>query len=331
MGNFALVGTRTTGRSGGSSVIVPPAYTGSIPAGARRLDCPTAQAIVLARIRAVDDTDALRAAALGRQLRLSPVASSNGVPAPPPMPAPRGTPQSVGSDGAAFFDELGDALAVNGPVTHEQRNAISAARSLGVGVGLHPTTGGGAHPAELQAVVTTGLHELAHQSVAGSREVNGWSINLGLGEESTNGGLEQRAVIAKYFWGPVPAAEAVYPHALRASDGQPLNGDKRYRIHFARGERPPVDGFWSLTVYGRDEFLVPNAAGRYSISGDTPGLRTNADGSLDVLLQHDAPVGHESNWLPVPRGPFNLNMRLYLPRAPILDGTYPYPPITVMA
>lgn len=92
---------------------------------------------------------------------------------------------------------------------------------------------------------------------------------------------------------------------------------------------PPVDAFWSLTVYGPDMFLVPNAAGRYVVGGDTPGLVTGADGCIDVLLQRDAPPVPQVNWLPVPAGALNLIMRLYLPRAPILDGTYQYPPIEV--
>jgi hypothetical protein len=75
-------------------------------------------------------------------------------------------------------------------------------------------------------------------------------------------------------------------------------------------------------------FLVPNPAGRYSLSGDTPGLESDGDGGLDVYLQHDPPAGHEGNWLPVPGGPFNVVMRLYLPGEPILDGTYDYPPVT---
>ena len=86
-----------------------------------------------------------------------------------------------------------------------------------------------------------------------------------------------------------------------------------------------------MTVYGPDMFLVPNPANRYSISGDTPGLVRNTDGSLDLFLQQQPPPAGPANWLPVPAGPFNLVMRCYLPRAPILDGSYAYPPITVTA
>jgi hypothetical protein len=330
MGGFGLVGTRATDGRAGSWAIVPPGYDGPIPDGTDRLDCPTPQAFVLGRVRAVDDADAAEAAAVGRRMRLAPLDPADpGAGAAPAMAAPAGTPQSVGANGVRFFDELGDALAVNPPVTAEQRAAIEAAADLGVGPGEHPGEDG-SHADVLRRAVEAGLTDLEDTDAVGVRNVNGWAVNLGLGTPETDRGLRERAIVARYFWGPVPAEEAVYPRAVSADDGQPLDGAKRYRIRFAAGRQPPVDGFWSLTAYGPDMFLVPNPAGRYSVSGDTPGLVTNADGSLDVLLQHDPPAGREANWLPVPAGPFNVIMRLYLPRAPITDGTYEYPEITVL-
>jgi hypothetical protein len=246
------------------------------------------------------------------------------------MPAPAGTPQTVGSNGIEFFDELGDALAVNTPVTAEQRGAIAAAAELGIGPGRRPSETADGDADILGRAAAEGLRALQDAEGVDVRNVNGWDINLDLGTPETDRGLQERAVVARYFWAPVPAEEAVYPQATEASDGHPLDGAKRYLVHFPAGGLPPVDAFWSLTVYGPDMFLVPNRAGRYSLSGDTPGLSPNADGSLDVLLQHEPPEGREANWLPVPDGPFNLTMRLYLPRSPILDGTYDYPPISVI-
>lgn len=349
MGGFGLVGTRATGGRAGSWAIVPPDHDGPIPDDAERLDCPTNQAFLLGRIRAVDEADAADAVAVGRLFglrALTPAGRSEAAAEPPAMPPPPGTPQTVGANGIAFFDELGDALAVNPPVTDEQRAAIEAAAELGIGPGRHPAAasngtdstdstdsgneGDGNGAAEvLRQAVTDGLRELEDAEGVGIREVNGWAVNLDLGTAETDGGLKERAFVARYFWGPVPAEEAVYPRAIEASDGRPLDGAKHYRIHFPSRGLPPVEAFWSLTVYGPDMFLVPNPTGRYSLSSDTPGLATNADGSLDVYLQHDPPAGHESNWLPVPDGRFNLIMRLYLPGEPILDGTYEYPPVAV--
>ena len=83
--------------------------------------------------------------------------------------------------------------------------------------------------------------------------------------------------------------------------------------------------FWSLTLYGLDGFLVPNNAHRYAIGDRTPSLRRNADGSLDIFIQHDPPPGHEGNWLPSPSAPFTLMTRMYLPEPAVLDGQYRLP------
>jgi hypothetical protein len=333
MGGFGLLGTRATGGRAGSWAIVPPDYDGPLPGDADRLDCPTNQAFLLGRIRAVDDADAADAGAVARRWRLRAVGSGDG--AAPSMPRPPGTPASVGADGIAFFDELGDALAINRPVTDEQRAAIDAAADLGIGPGRHPAEGGNGGNRGNEALrpgLAAGMRELRDRAGVGVRTVNGWAVNLDLGTPETDRGLRERAIVARYFWGPVPAEEAVYPRAVEASDGRPLDGGggKRYRIHFPPGGLPPVEAFWSLTVYGADMFLVPNPAGRFSLSGDTPGLEPNDDGGLDVYLQADPPRGREGNWLPIPDGPFNVIMRLYLPGEPILDGTYDYPPITAI-
>ena len=115
MGDFALVGTRTTGGRGGTWVITPPGYKGAIPSGSHRLAAPTNQAILLGRIRAVDDADAVAASAEFSPMTLAPVDTA--APPAPAMAAPAGTPQSVGANGVAFFDEVGDALVANPPVT----------------------------------------------------------------------------------------------------------------------------------------------------------------------------------------------------------------------
>jgi hypothetical protein len=330
MGDFALVGTRTSGGRAAAFVIVPPGYEGAVPAGHDRLAAPTNQAMMLGRIRAVDDADARAAAAIGDQIRLNPLAATGS--APRAMPPPAGTPQSVGTNGIAYFDELGDALAVNAPVTSAQRAAIEAAAVLGVGAGMHPSAASAVtNTAVLTDAIEAGFGALSGANIDGRRTINGWDVNTKLGGQDDDANLQRQAVIAKFFWGPVPAAEAVYPRATAASDGQPLDGTKRYRIRFAPGATPPVDAFWSVTAYGPDMFLVPNSANRYSISGDTPDLVIANDGTIDIALQHEPPTEADLNWLPVPAGPFNVIMRCYLPRAPIVDGTYSYPPIAVVA
>jgi hypothetical protein len=106
------------------------------------------------------------------------------------------------------------------------------------------------------------------------------------------------------------------------------NGAHDYRIHFAAGHLPPARYFWSLTNYNQAFFLVRNPINRYEIGNRSPGLRYNADGSLDVYLQRSTPTGHQANWLPSPAGTFEVTLRLYGPRATALNRTYVYPAIT---
>src|SRR5262249_45341937 len=111
------------------------------------------------------------------------------------------------------------------------------------------------------------------------------------------------------------------------SDGKPLNGAHRYVIHIAKGDLPPVNAFWSVTMYNAEHFFVDNPLNRYAIkSGDK--LTFNPDGSLDLYVQHDSPgKDKEANWLPAPQGDFNLILRMYWPKAAVFDGTWKPPAV----
>jgi len=133
-----------------------------------------------------------------------------------------------------------------------------------------------------------------------------------------------RAATAKIGLGANVAEESVYYVAASDVHGQALSGQTPYRLRFAADQLPPVGthGFWSVTVYNADRFLVANPIDRYSIGDRTPGLRRNDDGSLDVDLRAHSPGGHRPNWLPTPAGPFTLVMRIYVPDAAVLDGSW---------
>lgn len=125
--------------------------------------------------------------------------------------------------------------------------------------------------------------------------------------------------------------DAVYPISTQDAEGNDYDGSEyRYVMHFDKGELPPVEGFWSLTLYDKDLFFVPNAIDRYNLSQDDP-LVMNPDGSLDLYIQADAPGGDkEANWLPAPRGEFKLVLRVYGPskeQPSILDGSWTPPPV----
>ena len=154
--------------------------------------------------------------------------------------------------------------------------------------------------------------------------VNGWTTTMQCGVPGN--GILLRAACAKVLPAVNVAQEAVYWTATVDSSGQTLNGQHDYVLHFPAGQLPPNDAFWSLTMADAQDHFVDNPINRYSV-GDRSNLVPTADGSVDIYLQNAAPAGYESNWLPAPAGDFKLWLRVYLPGASILDGTYNVPPV----
>lgn len=155
--------------------------------------------------------------------------------------------------------------------------------------------------------------------------VNGWSLISGCGEPGN--GLILQAACAKTLPAVNVPQEAMYWTAKVDGRGQTLSGAYNYILHFPAGQLPPNNAFWSLTLGDAKNHFVPNPLNRYSVS-DRSGLTQNPDGSTDIYIQNTAPAGHESNWLPAPTGNFILWLRVYLPGAAILSGSYKVPPVT---
>jgi hypothetical protein len=155
--------------------------------------------------------------------------------------------------------------------------------------------------------------------------VNGWRVERGLGRYGTDYPL--RALVTLIGLGANLAEDAVYPMANVDGDGKALSGANRYVIHFPAGELPPANAFWSVTMYDDNQFLVHNPLDRFAL-GDRDPLRFNADQSLDLYIQTAAPgPDKQANWLPAPKGGFNVILRIYHPKAAVLDGTWEPPPI----
>ena len=156
-------------------------------------------------------------------------------------------------------------------------------------------------------------------------KVNGWTTMCGCGESGS--GLLLRAACNVTFMGPINVSqEAMYWTTSKDGAGHTLSGVHEYRLHFASGQLPPNNAFWSLTMGDAGNRFVPNPINRYSVS-DRSGLVPNGDGSVDIHIQHAVPTGHESNWLPAPTGNFILWLRVYLPSQAVLDGEYKVPPV----
>ncbi|MFN2196739.1 MAG: DUF1214 domain-containing protein [Anaerolineales bacterium] len=156
-------------------------------------------------------------------------------------------------------------------------------------------------------------------------KINGWVTMFGCGVPGS--GMLMRAACIRMFPGPINVPqEAMYWRTSLDGAGHTLAGGHDYTLHFPPGGLPPNEAFWSLTMADAKERFVANPINRYSVS-DRSGLVPNADGSIDIYIQNAAPAGHEFNWLPAPAGKFRLWLRVYIPAAAILNGTYELPPV----
>jgi len=179
----------------------------------------------------------------------------------------------------------------------------------------------------LDKAATDGLKGMYAKIPTVARVVNGWSMNTDTMGVYGDFYLK-RAIVAMLGLGANQPDDAVYPLNIADADGKPLVGEHNYVLHFNKEELPPVDAFWSVTMYDEAGFQVANPINRFAI-GDRDELKYNADGSLDLYLQHESPGSEkESNWLPSPTiGKLGVTMRLYAPKAQISDGRWNPPSI----
>ena len=169
-----------------------------------------------------------------------------------------------------------------------------------------------------------GIEQKATTQSPTGHTANGWRIlPMTVGNFGTN--YQIRAIVALIALGANLSADAVYPTTYVDAEGKPLNGANHYVLHFDKGQTPPVNAFWSVSMYGPDSFFVENPINRYAISSWMQ-LQHGSDGSLDIYLQKDSPgKDRESNWLPAPAGDFNLTLRMYWPKdepISINDGSW---------
>jgi hypothetical protein len=159
-----------------------------------------------------------------------------------------------------------------------------------------------------------------------ARVVNGWSMNTDTMGVYGNYYLK-RAMVAQLGLGANLPEDAIYPLNLGDENGKPLDGTNKYVIRFTKEDAPPVEAFWSVTLYDPEGFQVANPVNRFAVSSWMP-FKRDADGSLTLYIQYENPGGdRESNWLPAPKGPFNLTMRLYAPKSEALTGVWNPPSV----
>ncbi len=331
---FASPGKRTTGTGAENFAVVPPGWSGTLPDNVERINAPTPYVWVIGRTQTngtadyaavnkiQDGMSITRLADWGRQPSPSSFQTDSSIDmTTPPML------QVEQMSAGAFFARATEILATNPPHIVDQPILARISR-LGIIPGksfdISSLSTEIAKAAEEGA--KAGLPAIKEKIPTLARVVNGWQLNTDtMGVYGTY--YIKRAGVALIGLGANLPEDAVYPINLSDSDGKPLDGANAYVLHFTREELPPVDAFWSVTLYDPQGFPYANALNRCAI-GDRDRLQYNADGSLDLYIQHDNPgAPKESNWLPAPTGPFNLTMRLYAPRSSVTDGAWPPPPV----
>jgi hypothetical protein len=318
---FRYVGRRTTGTHAGAHAIVGPHWNGTLPAGVARIDAPTDRVLSLTRTLVRGEDDLAAAQAVQNQYTLTPLSRLS-----EPRVAPITVPSAIGvfpilnpaAARARYFDELGADLMLD-PAPALEAWPLDRFARAGIGPRSRPSLTGDAAILEQAVAAADERIKAANYSTL----VNGWRVSFRI-VPFIQDPLE-RAAANRLGPGGHIADEALYFFTRTDGGGKPLDGSARYRLHYAPGQLPPVDAFWSLILYGPDFFLTRNAINRYSIGDRTAGVVTNSDGSLDIFVQHDEPAQGKSNWLPSPAASYQLILRTYQPRPEILSQAWKPP------
>ena len=332
---FASVGKRVTGTQAGHYLVAGPNWQGQVPGGIEMIRSPTNMIWLIGRIQANGKSDFPDVHKLQEQFKLTPLSRWDRREANRSFwifqQDPQGKTENP-SDMVArmsvgeFFAALSRLMAEQ-PPPEADAPILKTLAEFGVVPGLEFDTEkqGRVRRLLLKKAVAVARRKLKEIAESDRSSENNWAVvRDGIGVYGTNYGV--RAFVSLIGLGALTPAEAAYPNALKDGAGNALHGANRYRIHFEAGKTPPVDAFWSLTMYDERGFLIKNPINRYAI-GDRDPLKVNTDGSLDIIIQHERPDRGEQNWLPAPADEFAVTLRLYLPQADFLNGTWKVPPI----
>jgi hypothetical protein len=331
---FASPGWRTTGTQAGQFLVTPPGWTGTVPAGLNHLPAPTPFVWVIGRTKTDGAADYAAVHKIQAGYTVTPLSRLGKSPEPVSVnidPAvDMKTPPKIQVDSmsaADYFAYAAELLKVH-PAHITDQPILAQMKRIGIESGksfnmeaLDPEIKAALQtvPVDAQTLMTWKVPTLA-------RVVNGWSMNTDTMGVYGNYYLK-RAIVAQMGLGANLPEDAIYPLNIGDVEGKPLDGANKYVLHFDKGETPPVNAFWSITLYDPEGFQVGNALNRFAFSSWMP-FKTNADGSLDIYFQHENPGKDlEANWLPAPKGGFNLTMRLYGPKPEVLNGKWNPPPV----
>jgi hypothetical protein len=319
--NFGYIGSRATGSDAGDYMVVGPSWQGATPPGIKKVFQSSTQFVFAAiRTQLFNPEDMPNVAKVQAGYKAQPLSSYLKQPAPSAAPAidfPKADAELVKKN---FFEYLDFALQF-APAGPEERAIREKLARIGVGAGRTfdfkdlPLT----HKVEIGLGMKEGDEKVEKYLASGSENINGWKVGSLFGDRLFySGDWLKRAAAAKGGIYGNDAAEAVYPMTKTLADGETLDASKhKYTVTFPAGQYPPVEAFWSVTMYdGKSQLLIENPINRYLINSPMlPGLKKNPDGSLTLHIQKDSPgADKESNWLPAPNGEMYLVMRLYWPK-----------------
>ena len=337
---FQVPGKRTTGTAAQKYAITGPGWKGTLPAGVTEYKSPTGIVWILGRIYCTGTPEDYKAVhALQDQVTAVPLSSYG----KPYKPAPGKVDPSIDMktavrdqvnalDGVAYFKLFAELMKTNPPAA-EDAPMVAKLAKLGIVPGqsfdaskLDPAVVKGINEAPKPAQDKIMRHMKEGLLTKDMRLENGWIFTTKTGLYGTN--YIQRALVTAIGLGANRPQDAIYPTSEGPDLIKKYNGKNKYVMRFEKGKLPPVNGFWSLTMYDAQYFFVDNPLNRYTLS-QRNALKANPDGSVDLYIQHESPgKDKESNWLPAPADDFILMMRLYWPKdtpPSLIDGSWKIP------
>lgn len=337
--NFGYIGSRATGNGAGCYAVAGPDWTGDTPEGVEKVfTSETEFALATYRTQLFNAADIDNVKAIQAKYEAKPLSAFLGEPAPAAAPTidwPAIDPSTEKKDVLSYLPFLLQFAPPTGPAAVEVPLRTKFA-TIGIESGKpFPTIAlSDADKAAMAEAGTQAEATIKTKIENMGKPVNGWLVmTSGVGDREVYAGdWAQRAAVAVAGILANDPAEAVYPITRNDGDGQPLDGStSNYTLTFARDAFPPVNAFWSVTMYdGRTQLLIENPIDRYLVNSPMlPDLKTNADGSLTLYIQKDEPTDpdQKANWLPAPDGPIYMVMRLYWPKDEVLNGLWSPPAI----
>jgi len=337
---FASLGSRTTGTEAGNFAITGPKWSGELPEGVTELKSPTRWAWIIGRFACSGASDYDNVHKIQNKLKLIPLSSWGADYLPPtnvqvdPNVNRNVSPlkQLLAMDAPTYINYFSQVMVENPPYAADAPFLEKAAR-IGIKPGVDYNNYFSGLDDDIKSAIQTGYQSALAEIPLSSPgdEKNGWRMVYGAGDYGTDYTL--RAIIDYQGLGANLDDDAFYPSLYKSSDGEWLSSDKKFVLHFDKDVIPPVNGFWSLSMYNDKILFAANPINRYNLgSMSDPPLITNPDGSIDIYIQRDSPDSSKMpNWLPAPAsGAFSLTLRLYWPKQQVLDKSWTPPAVQLV-